>query len=50
MNFDDGWSRPELETESNCRIIRPELIRFDRIESNRIEIFEKNVESNRIEF
>ena len=31
----------ETETESNFRIIRPDWIRFDRIESNRILILRK---------
>ena len=40
---------PEPENESNYRIIRPESIRFGRIESNRIEFLEEKTESNRTE-
>ena len=39
---------PEIESESNCRIIRFDSIRFSRIELNRILNLKKWTESNRV--
>ena len=47
--FLSSMLKPEPENESNYRIIRPESIRFGRIESNRIEFLEEKTESNRTE-
>ena len=47
---DPNSHQPETESESNCRIIRFDSIRFSRIESNRIPNLKKWTESNRVEY